>query len=363
MKKIGIMGSGQLGMMSILENLMRGFEFYILCAKEKDPACNLANFYFIDNIEEFAQKVDIITYEFEHIDEKALKNETVLKKLKPGLLPLNLKQNRIKEKMFLKEMGFKTAPFYIADSLEKLVEILKSINKKAIIKDPKGGYDGKGQFIIDKDIKEEFILKNFKPKHTYLIEEFIDFDFELSCFIAKNKTGKAFLPITFNRHKNGILDYSFIYNNKALEEQAKRITQDLAQKLNIEEGVLTVEFFVKDNELYVNEFAPRVHNSFHHSLDTMSLSQFDLFIRAISNTNLYDPKILSFGGMVNLIGIRLTNKLLEKINSIKDAKIYWYKKEPRPNRKVGHINVLGDSQEEVLEKIFVIKSFLDQILV
>lgn len=355
--RIGILGGGQLGWMTILEGRKLGFEFFVLDSDPKAPACRVADAVFTpEQVEVFAKNCHVVTYEFEHIEESLI--EAVSHLLVPSHHILKLKRSRIEEKSFYRRMGYPTAHFSFAKAKDLLHE-LKEFRLPAIVKSEKLGYDGKGQYKIEHTSQIEEVLKNHSPQENFLIEEFVDFLFEFSLIGVRNKRGEVKVyPITVNYHDGGILLYNYTKNIQIKE--AEDIITSLMSDLNLV-GLLAVEFFFcKDGKVLINEMAPRPHNTGHYTLDGCYTSQFENLLRAIADLPLGSTKLKLPSGMVNLLGISLEDMDMEGILSMEGAKLYWYGKEKRERRKMGHINVVGDTQEEVIEKIKSILELLYQ---
>jgi Phosphoribosylaminoimidazole carboxylase (NCAIR synthetase) len=353
--RIGIIGDGQLAMMSIMEGLMMDIDFAVLSFEGDSPASYVTKHVFKENeVEEFAAFSDVITYEFEHFDKKIFGCEKLLDKLYPGVKPIELKQNRLLEKKFLKDHNFPVVPFYEAKNADELFEVVESLNKEVVVKTISNGYDGKGQYVIHTRDDLELLRNRLKDsKDTFLVEEFCYFDFEMSLIAGVSKDRIVFMPMTKNIHKNGILLYNHtdVFTNE-VQEKAKAITSRLLKALDIKKGVLAVEFFVKAKDVYINEFAPRVHNTGHHTLNDAEYSQFELLLRTMLDMPIHSPSLITQGGMINIIGnINLTKELKDSILSLEGASLYWYRKTPREGRKLGHINVVGKDVEEVKVKL------------
>jgi len=353
--RIGIIGDGQLAMMSILEGIRMNIDFGVLSFSDMAPACYATKNIFTEkNIDEFVAFSDVITYEFEHFDKSIFDAKGLIDKLYPGVKPIELKQNRLLEKKFLKYNNFPVVPFYEAKDKDELYQIAKELNKELIVKTISNGYDGKGQYIIHTRDDLEFLKEHLKDsKDSFLIEEFCYFDFEMSLIAGISKDKVVFMPMTKNMHKNGILLYNYTDElTNEVKEKAKAITTRLFKALNIKKGVLTVEFFVKAKDIYINEFAPRVHNTGHHTLNDAEYSQFELLLRTLLDMHIYSPSLTSKGGMINIIGdINLDKELIDHILTFEGAKLYWYRKTPREGRKLGHINVVAKDVEEVKAKL------------
>jgi len=348
MLRVGILGGGQLGWMSILEGRKLGFKFYVLEDKENAPACRVADRCFKSHqVEEFVNSCDVITYEFEHIKEKIL--EKCESKLIPNIQALYLKKSRINEKLFLKKHGF-PMPEFLVVKRDEIPEALQSFKLPAVVKAEKLGYDGKGQYRV-KELKDaNEIIKNHGKEERFIIEEFIEFKAEISCIGVRDKEGNVqFYPQPFNKHEEGILVYNYVPFTKA--KKAEEITKKIMELLDIV-GVFTVEFFLlKDGRVLVNEFAPRVHNTGHWTLDGAYTSQFENLLRAITGFPIGSTNLKTPSGMVNILGKSFEELPIKEMLSVEGTKLYWYGKEKKPRRKVGHVNVVGVSKEEVIEKI------------
>jgi len=350
--KIGILGGGQLGWMMILEGRRYPLTFYVMDYSNA-PACRLADKCFnFDEYKEMVELVDVVTYEFEHVPYEALRYAEERGKLIPRLDIVELKHERWKERVFFKKLGIPVPRFYVTeDPFEVLKLVRDEFNYIAVVKQSKGGYDGKGQFFIkDKDGFEKVRDVVVNIKDVFIVEEYVKFDYEASIVIARSSAGVIqFYPPTYNKNVKGILVYNYgPLENEVVTKKMLDIATKVANYLNYV-GVMTVEFFVKGDDVIVNEFTPRVHNTGHYTLDAANVSQFDQHIRAIIGTDLAKAELLSPGGMVNILGLSLDKVPIEVL---KLGKIYWYgKAEVRRRRKMGHINVVERTVDEVKRKV------------
>ena len=285
----------------------------------------------------FAKNINVLTYEFENIDTKALEELEKVVDIRPSVKALKISQDRYTEKTYLNSLGIKTTKFYKIDEVSDIEKHFVKMKTPILIKTRRLGYDGKGQVLIktQDDINEYYLKNEFSPS---IGEEVLRFDKELSVIIVRDKEGntKAFEPGE-NVHERGILvtttlpsSISEVLRNDATEI-AKKIVGDLDYI-----GVMGVEFFLKGKELLVNEIAPRVHNSGHWTMDGSYSSQFQQHIRAIMELPLLSTERHSDIVMYNLIG-KVTSDLLK--NELAKVHIYG-KKDPRPGRKMGHINLI-----------------------
>ncbi len=347
--RIGILGGGQLGWMTVLEGKKFGFEFFILDKTKTSPACRVADGCFdYEEVDEFVRLCDVVTYEFEHISDEILENVSHL--TLPSVGVLKLKKSKVEEKLFLKRRGYPVPNFVVAFG-EDLESAVAMFNFPVVVKSESLGYDGKGQYLIKEDLgKLKTIKMNHREWERFLVEEFVDFDFEFSIIGVRNSKGEIKLyPPTINYHEEGILIYNKTTNlNFSLAEE---IVKSLMEELNIV-GLLCVEFFhAKDGRILINEMAPRTHNTGHWTLDGCYTSQFENLVRAISGLPLGSTKLKSPSGMINIIGKSYEEIDIRKILSMEGTKLYWYGKEKRYRRKMGHINVVGDNQEDVDKKL------------
>ncbi|MCW6169159.1 MAG: 5-(carboxyamino)imidazole ribonucleotide synthase [Thermoplasmatales archaeon] len=340
---IGIIGGGQLGWMMINESKKLGYNFNAIDKEMSYPGVKISDHGFVyDQFKEFVDSSDVVTYEFEHVDSRVLEYADSMNKLKPGLFPIELKRDRSKEKKFLKDLSLPTVHFRIANSLAALEQL--ELPEKCIAKTAMYGYDGKGQFLITGGK-----IPDGMPDEKYVVEDYMDFDAEASLIASRSIDGKiSFHAPSLNVNKNGML----LYNVAPFSDFGmKSIVEKLLKGLNYV-GTMGVEFFIKDGKAYVNEFSPRVHNSGHHTLLGSSISQFEQHIRAITGLPIPDPVLLSPSGIINIIGRDLDSQLRTRILEVPSTQIYWYGKSGvRKRRKLGHVNVVGETTEIVKERI------------
>ena len=342
-RTIGILGGGQLARMLAIAAADLGFNINIYCPDGDCPAAQVANkivFGDYDDEEkliDFAKNVDVLTYEFENIGTNALEELEKIVTIRPSLKALQISQDRYTEKSYLNSLNIKTTQFYKIDQVEDIQKLFIRIKKPILIKTRRLGYDGKGQVLINtqNDVKKNFQKGNLSPS---IAEEVIRFDKELSVIIVRDKAGniKTFEPGE-NVHQHGILVTTTLPPSisELLKNKAGMISKKIVNDLNYV-GVMGVEFFLKEHELFVNEIAPRVHNSGHWTMDGSYSNQFQQHIRAIMDLPLLTTERHSDIVMYNLIG-KVTNDLAN--NEL--AKFYVYgKKESRPGRKMGHVNLI-----------------------
>ncbi len=345
---LGILGGGQLGRMSALAAARLGISTHIYCPEENCPASLVTNRFTKAAYEDqkalkaFADSVDVISYEFENIP---LETIVFLQKYKP-VYPddklLAVSQNRLIEKKFLNDIGIPTAPWAPARQASDIDEVMKRWGAdKCIIKTARFGYDGKGQIKHDISSNSAESWKVLATKEA-VIEGIIDFAYEVSAIIARDRFGKsAVFPISLNNHKNHILSESIVPAPvpEALAAQATQMVETIADKIGLV-GVLALELFVtKDGKVLANEIAPRTHNSGHWTMDAANVSQFEQHVRAVCGLPVLKPVQHSGVTMINLIGDDVDD--LPRYYAMDNACVHLYgKTEARPGRKMGHVNLL-----------------------
>ncbi len=345
---IGIIGGGQLGRMTALAAANLGYKIHIYTPEKHSPAAQVSAFTTIadygdkPSLKAFAKSIDVITFEFENIPAESIQYLEKFCPVRPGNLALHVSQNRLREKKYLNEIDVSTAQFFAVRTLKELEKAAAKCGKPGILKSAEFGYDGKGQHKVFAHADLKKIWKESRLK-TAILEELVDFKKEISVIVARNSYGKTLcFPLAENVHENGILCASRAPANISLglEKNAQRIAIKIAENLGLV-GLLAVEFFVtKNNQLLVNEIAPRPHNSGHWTMDGCETSQFEQFVRAVCGLP-FGPVGLTAKKtrMVNLLG-RDVEKWPEILRN-PGAKLHLYgKSEAKKGRKMGHVNYL-----------------------
>ena len=342
---LGIIGGGQLGSMLSVAAKKLNIKTTIYCNDVNAPAKNFCNEFIFgeyndtSKILEFANKVDFITYEFENIPYETLHEMNKLKPVLPKPSVNRLIQHRLAEKDFINKLNIRTTRYA---SIEKKTDIepLEDF-LPAILKTTTMGYDGKGQFVINKI--NELDSLNIDFSKDYILEKRVKLKKEISVIITRfaNNSYEIYDPIE-NTHENQILKHSKIPAEISDEilKQSKDWSVRLSEELKYI-GTLCVEFFIDRNEnLYVNEIAPRVHNSGHLTINAYNISQFENHIRAVCSLEKIPLKKLSNAKMINLIGNEITH--YRKNSNFKDNEFFfdYLKKEIKEKRKMGHITTL-----------------------
>lgn len=366
MRKIGIIGGGQLGKMMILDAKRLDYYFVILDPAEKCPAHSIADEHIVARFDDreailrMAEKVDIVTYEFEHISLKALQNlEAAGHKVYPSSETLSRIQNKAVQKEWLRQFDIPIPEFVRVDSYEGLEAACEKFGYPLILKTCTGGYDGKGNAVImDPDGITTAYEALGAGKLPLMAEEWVPFEKEVSILACRSTNGEeAVFPVAENVHRNSILDETTV--PAVISEESRKQAFDIAKaciRATDAYGMLCIELFVtKDGKVMVNELAPRPHNSGHYTIEGCYTSQYEQHIRAVLGLPLGNPDLIRPTAMKNLIGDRngiVDLKGLEEAYRNPDVKIHIYGKETvSKGRKMGHITATGDTLEEALKQV------------
>ncbi|MEH7382766.1 5-(carboxyamino)imidazole ribonucleotide synthase [Bacillus sp. JJ1533] len=355
---IGIIGGGQLGRMMAISAKEMGFFVAVLDPTPNSPCGQVADFEItanyddLDAIKQLASISDVITYEFENIDYEALTWLEENANLPQGSHLLKITQDRGTEKNAIQGIGLRVAPFILIENEKQLAEAIKTIGFPSVLKTCRGGYDGKGQFVLKEptDVKEAAKLLT---SGMCILEAWVPFEKEISVIVTRNSAGEAkTFPVAENIHVDNILHQSIVPAriSEDTEAKAKEMAMKLASELHLV-GTLAAEMFVtEDGEIYINELAPRPHNSGHYSIDACETSQFEQHVRAVCDWPLGETTLLRPVVMSNILGEHL-QPLLEKVSLLSNVKVHLYgKKEAKVKRKMGHVTVLANTTEEALKK-------------
>ncbi|MGD6874678.1 5-(carboxyamino)imidazole ribonucleotide synthase [Sutcliffiella horikoshii] len=355
---IGIIGGGQLGRMMALSAKAMGFKIAVLDPTPDSPCGQVADieitaaFNDMEAIKKLASLSDVVTYEFENIDYEALTWLEENAYLPQGSEVLKVTQHRATEKMAIEAAGLQVAPFMEVTTEAELNEAIQKIGYPSVLKTCRFGYDGKGQVVLKDDTSLEQAAKLLEHGECVL-EKWIPFVKEISVVVARSTTGeiKAF-PVGENEHRENIL-YKTIAParvDQILEMNAIQSAMTLARHFNLI-GTLAVEMFVlEDGTFFINELAPRPHNSGHYTMDACETSQFEQHIRAVTGMPLGKTTLWKPAVMVNLLGEHV-DAAIEHIPHYENAKLHLYgKHEKKEKRKMGHINILADTIEQALEQ-------------
>jgi 5-(carboxyamino)imidazole ribonucleotide synthase len=303
----------------------------------------------------FAHGLALATYEFENVPVIAVERLEKALPVSPPAPALAMTQDRLVEKEGFRRLGILTAPFHSISSLDELKGGIDSLGLPAILKTRRLGYDGKGQVVIRAAEEVESAWTMMGENGSLILESFIPFRRELSILSVRGRNGEtAHYPVTENEHRGGILRSSrapIPGFSEGLEEEARRIATLVLDELGYV-GVLAIELFeTQEGHLLANEMAPRVHNSGHWTQNGAVTSQFENHIRAITGLPLGSTEPTGWSAMLNLLGSWPDP---EQVLRLPGTFLHLYGKEPRPLRKVGHVNVrAADLQELELRRAAV----------
>jgi 5-(carboxyamino)imidazole ribonucleotide synthase len=372
MLKAGILGGGQLGRMLLQAAANYPVETWLMENDAEAPAAHLCHHFVkgdirnYDDVYNFGKGLDAITIEIESVNEEALaKLESEGVKIYPKPSALNIIKNKIRQKEFYKENGIPTAPFVITQNLqdlEKQQSFLPAVHKVA-----EGGYDGRGVQVVK---TAGDIFKGFDTPSV--LEKMVEIDKEIAQIIAINDKGDvAFFPsvdMVFDPHLN-LLDYQLspAYIPEKTKWKIEAIALAVVKGLK-SAGIFAVELFIdKGGEVYVNETAPRVHNSGHHTIEANYSSQFDMLWRIILNYPLGNTKPIMPAAIVNTLGEgghegNAYYEGLEEVLKMENVFVHLYgKKQTKPGRKMGHVTIISNDRQDLVYKANRIKKLLKVI--
>lgn len=345
---IGIIGGGQLGRMMAMAAARLGYRTHIYTPETNSPAEQVAwkttvsAYEDVRSLAEFAESIDVVTYEFENIPHESLSLLEEKIGVSPSAHILRISQHRIREKELMASLGIPTAPFAAVRNAEELKQAVEKVGAPGILKTCEQGYDGKGQVRIDQFTELGAAWKSLNARDA-IYEGFVDFQCEISVIVARNEvSGMVSYPPVQNIHAGGILETTIAPAPiaKSIRKEAVAVAEQIAEELQLR-GILAVEMFVtKQGGILVNEIAPRPHNSGHWTMDACVTSQFEQAIRAVCGLPLGSTKRLYNAVMKNLIGedVHQWYDYLSEPNT----KLHLYgKQEVRPGRKMGHVTQLG----------------------
>ena len=341
---LGIIGGGQLGSMLAIAAKKINIKTVIFCDDADAPGQKFSTKFIYGKyndqnaIDQFINAVDIITFEFENIPYETLKKINNVKPVVPHPSINKIVQNRLTEKDFLNKLNIRTTQY---TSVNNLKDIFSNENLiPGLLKTCTLGYDGKGQYKIN-SIKE-LTNENINFNNKYILEKLVKLKKEISIIVTRFKDEKCeiYEPIE-NTHEDQILKHSKIPAdiNENILEQSKKWSKMIAKELKYI-GTLCVEFFIdKNDNLYVNEIAPRVHNSGHLTINAYNISQFENHIRAVCNLDRVKLNKISNAEMINILGDQITIYRKKKYSS-NEFFFDYLKKETKHKRKMGHLTTL-----------------------
>ena len=352
--RIGIIGAGQLGQMLGFAARKLNVQCRFVDPSDYPPAAICGDviqrpFDDTDALAELAAGCDVITYEFENVPVEALQHIDAQVPVYPPTEALRHAQDRLDEKQLFATLDIPLPGYHAIDTRDDMDAAAAKLGLPIVIKTRRFGYDGKGQIVIREhtDLPAAWELLDGQ---MLIAESWVPFDFEVSCIGVRNVDGDvATYPLSQNVHRDGILRTSKSpFDAPALIRKATDYVHRLLERLDYV-GVLALEFFVVGDDLLANEFAPRVHNSGHWTIEGSETSQFENHLRAITNMSLGSTASRGHAGMINLIG-----EIPAEVRALELGHLHDYGKTPRPGRKLGHITVVENSahdRDAIVEKI------------
>ncbi len=358
---IGILGGGQLGRMLTLEAKRMGYRVVTLEPFPNSPCGQVADEQIVaayDDLRaigELGARSDVVTYEFENIPLESVRAlEAQGRLVRPSGDVLRVTQDRMLEKTFVRDLGCTVAPFAAVDSDGSLAAAIAVVGFPAVMKTARGGYDGKGQWVVRDAAQARDALVAARGA-ALIFETYVPFELEVSIICARGTDGKIVaFPVTENQHDHGVLATTIVPArvSASIAERARETAERIGAALEIV-GAYCIEFFVKDGDVYVNEIAPRVHNSGHYSLDATQISQYEAHVRAICDLPLVQPKLFEPAVMVNVLGTGTGDYLAGVADLLRDPdlKLHVYgKRHAALRRKMAHFTVLAPTLTEAFVK-------------
>jgi 5-(carboxyamino)imidazole ribonucleotide synthase len=353
---VGVVGGGQLGRMFTLRARSMGYRVVVLDPDATSPAGAVADRHiragYTDEagLDQLASVCQAITTEFENVPAATLERLAARTVVRPPVSAVATAQDRIAEKTFLQDQGFATAPFRAVHDEKELEEALSAVRLPALLKTSRLGYDGKGQALVTDAASARAAFERL-GRVACVIEERLTLETELSVVLARAAGGAvAAFPAGENRHRDGILETTVVPARvpARLADEARALATRVAERMEYT-GVLGVELFVANGgKLFVNEMAPRPHNSGHYTMDACTVDQFEQQLRALCELPLGTPRLMTPVTMINLLGDlwRDGEPRWAEALRLPGVRLHLYgKAEPRPGRKMGHLNCLAESAE------------------
>lgn len=366
---LGLLGGGQLGRMFTMAAQSMGYKVLVLDPGSDSPAGSVADQHLqaeytdVQALAQMASQCAAATTEFENVPAESLQRLSERCVVSPAAASVAVAQDRIREKLFLRDSGFAVAPFAVIRSEADLADAANDALLPGVLKVSRFGYDGKGQIRI-KSVAELNDAFRTLGGEACILERFLALEKELSVVVVRGFDDEVTtFPVSENQHQNHILDVSIAPARVASDTaaEARDLAIELAEKLDYR-GVLCVEYFLlADGRLLVNEIAPRPHNSGHYTIDACVTSQFEQQVRVMCSLPLGDTSMHSPAVMLNLLGDlwAVHEPRWDEVLRQRRAKLHLYgKSTPRPGRKMGHVTILSNDVEAALGAAREIKSSL-----
>ncbi len=357
-----VLGAGQLAQMMSLAGSPLNITIHAYDVTSGTIVHPLTKALIGDSLATAIEQADVITAEFEHIPHQILEQCQISGKFYPSAEAVKTGGDRRIEKALLTTVKAPNAQHKELNTRHDFKQVIEEIGLPLVFKTALGGYDGKGQWRLQHHDKANVIWQEMEaslgifPNQSIIAEQWVSFQKEVSLVGVRSINGEIkTYSLAENVHTNGVLSLSTVIDNPLLQQQAEHIFKAVADQLEYV-GVLAIEFFDVDGKLFVNEIAPRVHNSGHWTQQGAITCQFENHLRAICGLPLGDTKLTRHTAMINILGEdSVPNDLL----SLSDVHIHWYGKEKRSGRKMGHINVCADSKEQLKLKLAEVAKVLD----
>jgi len=344
--RIGIIGAGQLGQMLGFAARDLDIEVRFVDPSDHPPAAQCGKVIqaaFDDPVAlvALADTCDVITYEFENVPVTALQHIEGIAPVYPPATALRFSQDRLDEKELFNKLDIPLPGYHAIDTRADMDDAANTLGLPMVIKTRRFGYDGKGQFVVKQAVDLDAAWEELGGQ-ALIAEQWVPFDYEISCIGVRSSSGEiAIYPLSRNVHIDGILRTSRSpVDAPELAAKASDYVNRLLSHLDYV-GVLALELFVSGDELLANEFAPRVHNSGHWSIEGSETSQFENHLRAILDLPLGATDSTGYAGMVNLIG-----EISDATRALSIGVLHDYGKAPRAGRKLGHVTVVADTAEQ-----------------
>ena len=360
---LAILGGGQLGRMMAIAARTMGYRVRVMDPEPACPASFVADETIVGRWDDaeaarrLATGADAVTLEIEQIGVDGLEKVARLAPLRPGVEPVRIIQDKTLQKPWLADHGFPVGPFRVVRSKAELQAAVAALGGDLFVKIGHGGYDGRGQVRMQPGtiaVEEAWRQLGGRPS---VAEQALDLDCEISVMAARNPAGEVrSFPAARNHHESQILAWSVLPAgiSPELESRAEALAAEIVAQLGIE-GMLCAEMFVtRQGELFVNELAPRPHNSYHQSERGCATSQFEQAVRAVCNLPLGSTELISPCAIVNLLGDLWLGKEPDFIAALEvpGVRLHLYEKHtPRAGRKMGHLSSVGRTAEEALERV------------
>jgi len=364
---IGILGGGQLGRMTAMAARTMGYRVRVLDPDAACPASFVADETIVGRWDDvtaarrLAMGTNAVTLEIEQIGVDALAEVARIAPLRPGVEPIRIIQDKTLQKPWLADNGFPVGSFRVVRSKTETIEAVDALGGNVFLKIGRGGYDGRGQARIGMASKPNDVMTTEAwmkiGARPAVVEQALDLDYEISVMAARNPAGDVrSYPAARNHHENQILSWSVLPAGvpAELESRAEALAAAIIAKLGIE-GLLCVEVFVtRQGEMFVNELAPRPHNSYHQSERGCVTSQFEQLVRTSCNLPLGDTTLVTPAAIMNLLGDLwlVGNPNFAAALAVPGVRLHLYEKHtPRAGRKMGHLSAIGSTAEEALERV------------